>query len=67
MIENIEIDIPQEGVKYSSKPSVEVVEGDHKELMKVTKGQAVVENAAQKSETNSEGIHDGVDQFYRIL
>lgn len=55
LIENIEIDIPEKGVKFASKPSVEVIEGEHKEMMKVTKGQVVVENAAQKSDTNSEG------------
>ncbi|XP_020630507.1 mucin-7-like isoform X1 [Orbicella faveolata] len=54
LIENIEIDIPEKGVKFASKPSVEVIEGQRKEMMKVTKGQVVVENAAQKSETNSE-------------
>ena len=55
LIENIEIDVPEKGVKLASKPSVEVIEGEHKEMMKVTKGQVVVENAAQKSDTNSEG------------
>ena len=56
LIENIEIDVPEKGVKYASKPSVEVIEGNHKEMMMVTKGEAIVENAAQKSETNSEGV-----------
>lgn len=55
LIENIEIDVPEKGVKFASKPSVEVIEGEHKEMMKVTKGQVVVENAVQKSDTNSEG------------
>ncbi|XP_078373882.1 uncharacterized protein LOC144657408 isoform X2 [Oculina patagonica] len=54
LIENIEIDVPEKGVKFASKPSVEVIEGNHKEMMKVSKGQVVVENAAQKSDTNSE-------------
>jgi len=54
MIENIEIDVPEKGVKYTSKPSVEVIEGDHRELLKVSKGEAVVENGAQKSDTKSE-------------
>lgn len=56
LIENIEIDVPEKGVKYSSKPSVEVIEGNHKERMRVTKGEAVVESAAQKSEMNSKGM-----------
>lgn len=56
MIENIEIDVPEKGVKYTSKPSVEVIEGDHRELLKVSKGEAVVENGAQKSDTKSEGM-----------
>ena len=55
LIENIEIDVPEKGVKFASKPSVEVIEGQRKEMMKVTKGEVVVENAAQKSDTNSEG------------
>lgn len=58
LIENIEIDIPEKGVKYASKPSVEVIEGNHKERMRVTKGEAVVESAAQKSETNSKDEQD---------
>ncbi|XP_027048225.1 brain acid soluble protein 1 homolog [Pocillopora damicornis] len=58
LIENIEIDVPEKGVKYSSKPSVEVIEGNHKERMRVTKGEAVVESAAQKSETNSKDEQD---------
>lgn len=56
LIENIEIDVPEKGVKFASKPSVEVIEGQRKEMMKVTKGEVVVENAAQKSDTNSEGM-----------
>ena len=56
MIENIEIDVPEKGKKFSSKPSVEVIEGDHKELLEVNKGEATVENPAQKSETTLQGI-----------
>ena len=56
MIENIEIDVPEKGKSFSSKPSVEVIEGDHKEMLEVTKGQAVVENPAQKSETSFQGM-----------
>ena len=55
MIENIEIDVPKKGKKYSSKPSVEVIEGNHKEMLKVSKGLAVVEDAVQKSKTKEEG------------
>lgn len=55
MIENIEIDVPQKGAKFSSKPSVEVIEGDHTEMLKVSKGQAIVEDPVQKSKTESEG------------
>ena len=55
MIENIEIDVPQKGSKFSSKPSVEVIEGDHTEMLKVSKGQAIVEDPVQKSKTLSEG------------
>ena len=56
MIENIEIDVPKKGAKFSRKPSVEVIEGDHKEMLDVTKGQAIVEDApAQKSNTKNEG------------
>ena len=57
MIENIEIDVPEKGRKYSAKPSVEVVEGDHREMLQVSKGQAeIAENAAQKSDTKSQGM-----------
>ena len=57
LIENIEIDVPEKGQKYASTPSVEVVEGDHRELLQVTKGpEAVIENASQKSETKPEGM-----------
>ena len=55
MIENIEIDVPRKGAKFSSKPSVEVIEGDHTEMLKVSKGQAIVEDPVQKSATKSEG------------
>lgn len=56
LIENIEIDVPEKGKQYSTKPSVEVVEGDHREMLQVTKGQATVENADQKSETKPAGM-----------
>ena len=57
LIENIEIDVPEKGQKYASKPSVEVIEGDHRELLQVTKGpEAVVESPSQKSETKPEGM-----------
>ena len=56
MIENIEIDVPEKGMKYSRKPSVEVIEGDHKEMLQVSKGQAIVEDPVQKSETESQGM-----------
>lgn len=56
MIENIEIDIPEKGKKYSTKPSVEVIEGDHREMLEVSKGQAVVENAEQRSQDHSAGV-----------
>ena len=56
MIENIEIDIPEKGKKYSTKPSVEVIEGDHREMLEVTKGQAVVENAEQRSQDHPAGV-----------
>jgi len=56
MIENIEIDIPEKGKKYSAKPSVEVIEGDHREMLEVSKGQAVVENAEQRSQDHPAGI-----------
>ncbi|KAM7427184.1 hypothetical protein ABFA07_021634 [Porites harrisoni] len=58
MIENIEIDVPEKGKKFSSKPSVEVIEGDHKELLEVNKGEATVENPAQKSETTLQDQND---------
>ncbi|XP_073243950.1 uncharacterized protein [Porites lutea] len=58
MIENIEIDVPEKGKKFSSKPSVEVIEGDHKELLEVTKGEATVENPAQQSETKLQDQND---------
>lgn len=58
MIENIEIDVPEKGKKFSSKPSVEVIEGDHKELLEVNKGEATVENPAQKSETKLQDQND---------
>ncbi|XP_074626433.1 uncharacterized protein LOC141884532 isoform X2 [Acropora palmata] len=54
MIENIEIDVPKKGTKFSRKPSVEVIEGDHKETLQVHKGQAVVDDAMQRSNTKSE-------------
>ncbi|XP_067050211.1 uncharacterized protein [Acropora muricata] len=54
MIENIEIDVPKKGAKFSRKPSVEVIEGDHKETLQVHKGQAVVDDAMQRSNTKSE-------------
>ena len=56
MIENIEIDIPEKGKKYSTKPSVEVIEGDHREMLEVSKGQAVVENAEQRSQDHPSGV-----------
>lgn len=56
MIENIEIDIPPKGTKFSSKPSVEVIEGDHTEMLTVSKGQAIVEDPVQKSKTKPEGM-----------
>lgn len=56
MIENIEIDVPKKGAKYSRKPSVEVIEGDHKETLNVTRGKAIVEDAAaQRSNTKAGG------------
>lgn len=56
MIENIEIDVPKKGAKYSRKPSVEVIEGDHKETLDVTRGKAIVEDAAgQRSDTKAGG------------
>ncbi|XP_078373034.1 uncharacterized protein LOC144656666 [Oculina patagonica] len=59
MIENIEIDVPPKGAKFSSKPSVEVIEGDHTEMLTVSKGQAIVEDpAVQKSKTKSEEIKE---------
>lgn len=61
MIENIEIDIPPKGAKFSSKPSVEVIEGDHTEMLQVSKGQAIVEDPVQKSQTEPEGRMEGVD------
>lgn len=57
MIENIEIDVPKKGAKFSRKPSVEVIEGDHKEMLQVHKGQAIVEDpAVQKANTETEGM-----------
>ena len=57
MIENIEIDVPKKGDKFSRKPSVEVIEGDHKETLEVNKGQAIVEDpAVQKSNTKPDGM-----------
>ena len=56
MIENIEIDVPKKGAKFSRKPSVEVIEGDRKETLQVHKGQAVVDDAMQRSNTKSEGM-----------
>ena len=56
LIENIEIDVPEKGKQYSTKPNVEVVEGDHREMLQVTKGQATVVNAEQKSETKPAGM-----------
>jgi len=59
MIENIEIDVPKKGDKFSRKPSVEVIEGDHKETLAVSKGQAIVEDpAVQKSNTKPDEIHE---------
>lgn len=56
MIENIEIDVPKKGAKFSQKPSVEVIEGDHKEMLQVNRGKAVVDDAMQRSNTKSEEI-----------
>ena len=64
MIENIEIDVPQKGAKFSSKPTVEVIEGDHTEMLKVSKGQAIVENPVQKSATKSEGTMKYNEDFF---
>lgn len=55
MIENIEIDVPEKGKKFSSKPSVEVIEGDHRETLQVSKGEAVIENPEQRSHDYSAG------------
>lgn len=56
MIENIEIDVPKKGAKDSRKPSVEVIEGDHKETLDVTRGKAIVEDeAGQRSDTKAGG------------
>lgn len=60
MIENIEIDVPKKGAKFSRKPSVEVIEGDHKEMLQVHRGQALVEDPVQKSEIKPEGIEKNV-------
>ena len=56
MIENIEIDVPEKGKKFSSKPSVEVIEGDHRETLQVSKGEAVIENPEQRSHDYSAGM-----------
>lgn len=42
MIENIEIDVPKKGAHLNGKPSVEVIEGKRKEMLNVTRGQAIL-------------------------
>ena len=54
IIENIEIDVPKKGIKFSSKPVVQVLEGAHKEFLNVTKGQASLKNPSQKSTTQAD-------------
>ncbi|XP_032236476.2 mediator of RNA polymerase II transcription subunit 15 isoform X4 [Nematostella vectensis] len=48
MIENIEIDVPRKGTKYTSEPKVEVIEGSNKEILSVSQGQADL-NSAEKA------------------
>ena len=48
MIENIEIDVPKKGAHLSSRPSVEVIEGKHKEMLTVKKGQAVLPDTSSQ-------------------
>lgn len=68
MIENIEIDVPKKGDKFSRKPSVEVIEGDHKETLEVSKGQAIVEDpAVQKSNTKPDGMSENSPPSLRLL
>lgn len=45
MVENIEIDVPPKGTKYSDEPRVEVIEGNKHESLNVVGGQADLSQA----------------------